>query len=66
VQKELHRLDPIGDEHPLELVDLLEGAAPFGGGGEALDPSTSTRPYQERSKATIWPCRGRRSKKRCR
>ena len=38
VQEELHQSDPVGDQHALELVDLIVGAAPFGGGGEALDP----------------------------
>jgi len=56
VEDELHQLDPLGDEHALELVDLLEGAAPSAAAAKPSARSTSTRPYQERSKATISPC----------
>ena len=38
VQEELDEPHPVGDEHPLELIDLFVSPAPFVLGGEALDP----------------------------
>jgi len=51
-------------ELSLELVDFVVGARPGGLAAKALNRSTSTRPYQERSKTAAWPRRGSRFQNR--
>ncbi len=63
VQNEFDEPRVVGDQHPLEVVDLFVGPMPFGRTGEALDALQDVA-VPERSKTTIWPCCSRRSQKR--